>query len=254
MSRSISERWRTLRGVARSLRIYYGNRQRREAMERLYRRFVKPGDLVFDVGAHVGDRVAAFRRLGARVVAVEPQPALRATLKLLHGRDRAVTIEPFALGRADGTITFNLNLDNPTVSTASPDFIRAAAGAPGWEGQAWTTAITVPMTTLDALIARHGTPAFVKIDVEGFEAEVLAGLSRPVAALSFEFTTIQREVANAAIDRCVALGYASFNAALGESQTLVHAAWLGAPQIAQWLAALPVAANSGDVYARLDPP
>jgi FkbM family methyltransferase len=243
--------WRTARGVVRSLRIYYGNRQRRDAMERLYGRFIKPGDLVFDIGAHVGDRVAAFRRLGARVVAVEPQPALRTTLKLLHRRDRAVTIEPVALGRSVGTIDLRLNLDNPTVATASPDFIRAAAGAAGWEGQAWTRTLAVPMTTLDVLIARHGVPAFIKIDVEGFEAEVLAGLSRPVAALSFEFTTIQRSIATAAIDRCIALGYASFNAALGESQTLVHGDWLTAAQIAQWLTALPHAANSGDVYARL---
>jgi FkbM family methyltransferase len=243
--------WRTARGVVRSLRIYYGNRQRRDAMERLYGRFIKPGDLVFDIGAHVGDRVAAFRRLGARVVAVEPQPALRMTLKLLHGRDRAVTIEPVALGRSVGTIELRLNLDNPTVATASPDFIRAAAGAAGWEGQAWTRTLAVPMTTLDVLIARHGVPAFIKIDVEGFEAEVLAGLSRPVVALSFEFTTIQRSIATAAIDRCVALGYASFNAALGESQTLAHEDWVTAAQIAQWLTALPHAANSGDVYARL---
>jgi FkbM family methyltransferase len=243
--------WRTARGVVRSLRIYYGNRQRRDAMERLYGRFIKPGDLVFDIGAHVGDRVAAFRRLGARVVAVEPQPALRTTLKLLHRRDRAVTIEPVALGRSVGTIDLRLNLDNPTVATASPDFIRAAAGAAGWEGQAWTRTLAVPMTTLDVLIARHGVPAFIKIDVEGFEAEVLAGLSRPVAALSFEFTTIQRSIATAAIDRCIALGYASFNAVLGESQTLVHEDWVTAAQIAQWLTALPHAANSGDVYARL---
>jgi len=248
---SLSDRWRSARGVVRSLRIYYGNRQRRDAMERLYRRFVKPGDLVFDVGAHVGDRVAAFRRLGARVVAVEPQPALRTTLKWLHGRDRAVTIEPLALGREEGSVELMLNLDNPTVSTASPEFVRAAAGARGWEGQTWTRTTTVAMTTLDALIARHGMPAFIKIDVEGFEAEVLAGLSRPVAALSFEFTTIQRKVARAAIDRCVALGYASFNAALGESHTLVHEPWLTAPQMAYWLAALPHAANSGDVYAVL---
>ena len=59
---------RTLRGVARSLRIYYGDRARRTAMDRLYGAFVRPGDLVFDVGAHVGDRIGAFRRLGARVL------------------------------------------------------------------------------------------------------------------------------------------------------------------------------------------
>src|SRR6266487_4655497 len=183
--------WRTLRGVVRSLRIYYGDRRRRAGMQRLYGQFVRPGDLVFDVGAHVGDRIAAFRRLGARVVAVEPQSALVKTLKLLYGRDRAVAIEPVAVGRREGTIELKLNIDNPTVSTASEAFVRAAGGAPGWEGQAWTRAIRVPVTTLDALIARHGMPAFIKIDVEGFEAQALGGLTQPPAALSFEFTTIQ---------------------------------------------------------------
>ena len=88
------EALRTIRAVLRSLRIYYGDRRRRAAMDRLYAQFVKPGDLVFDVGAHVGDRVGAFRRLGARVVAVEPQPALVTTLKLIYGRDGAVAIKP----------------------------------------------------------------------------------------------------------------------------------------------------------------
>ncbi len=245
------ESLRTARGVARSLRIYYGDRQRRAAMDRLYGRFVKPGDLVFDVGSHVGDRIAAFRRLGACVVAVEPQPALVRTLKLLYGGDGAVLIEPVAVGRSAGTIELKLNIDNPTVSTASADFVRAADGARGWEGQAWTRTIPVAVTTLNDLIARHGAPTFIKIDVEGFEAEALAGLTRPVAALSFEFTTIQREVALAGVERCAALGYTRFDAALGESQALVHGRWVTAQEIARWLAALPDDANSGDVYASL---
>ena len=74
----------------RSLGIYYGRKSRRIEKDRLYAQFVRSGDLVFDVGAHVGDRVASFRRLGARVVAVEPQPALALTLKTLYGRDRNV--------------------------------------------------------------------------------------------------------------------------------------------------------------------
>jgi FkbM family methyltransferase len=242
---------RTARGVLRSLRIYYGDRPRRAAMQRLYAQFVRPGDLVFDVGAHVGDRTAAFRRLGARVVAVEPQPALVKTLKLLYGRDRAVAIEAAALGRNPGTIALKLNPDNPTVSTASAAFIAAADGAPGWHGQAWTRSIDVPMVTFDQLIARHGLPAFAKIDVEGFEAEALLGLSQPLAALSFEFTTIQRDVAQACLERCQALGSFRYNAALGESHELVHAIWLSADAIGTWLAALPIEANSGDIYARL---
>ena len=164
---------------------------------------------------------------------------------------RAVMIEPQAVGRSAGTVELKLNLANPTVSTASQAFVQAADGAPGWEGQAWTRTIRVPVTTLDALIARHGMPAFIKIDVEGFEAEALAGLAQPVPALSFEFTTIARDVAAACIERCCALGYARFNAALGESQTFVHPAWRSGREIAAWLAGLPDAANSGDIYAML---
>src|SRR5262249_1947047 len=237
-------------GVVRSLRIYYGDRARGAAMDKLYAQFIRPGDLVFDIGAHVGDRVAAFRRLGARVVAVEPQPALARTLRLLYGRDRHVAVEPVAVGRSAGSIELHINVDNPTVSTASHEFVRAAAGAPGWEGQAWGKIVRVPITTLDSLMARHGTPAFIKIDVEGFEAEVLAALSRPVAALSFEFTTIQRDVAGICVARCATLGYTRFNAALGESQTFAHAQWLSAETVARWLAGLPAAANSGENYAR----
>jgi len=243
------ERLRTARGIVRSLFIYYGSRRHGAAMDRLYGQFVHPGDLVFDAGAHVGDRVAAFRRLEARVVAIEPQPALVRTLRLLYGRDRNVAIEPVALGAQAGSVELKLNIDNPTVSTASDDFVAAARGAPGWDGQAWTGRITVPMTTLDALIARHGVPAFLKVDVEGFEAQALAGLTHPLAALSFEFTTIQRDVALAALDRCAALGFSGFDAALGESQTLVHGDWRSADAIRQWLIELPDAANSGDIYA-----
>jgi len=244
------ESLRTARGVLRSLRTYYGGRARRAAMDRLHREFVRPGDLVFDVGAHVGDRIASFRLLGARVVAVEPQPALVATLRLLYGRDRNVAIESVALGAREGETTLRINIDNPTVSTASDDFVRAADGAAGWEDQRWDRSMTVPVTTLDVLITRHGLPAFVKIDVEGLEADVLAGLGRPPAALSFEFTTIQRAVARRCIARCAALGLVAFNAALGESQTLIADNWRDADAMRAWLDALPHDANSGDIYAR----
>lgn len=238
----------TTLGVLRSLRIYHGHPARARAMDRLYAQFIVPGDLVFDVGAHVGDRIASFRRLGARVVAVEPQPALYRTLKLLFARDRKVALVRSAIGRTIGTAGMELNLRNPTLSTLSGDFIAASQDAAGWEGEVWQASIQVPVTTLDALIETYGRPAFIKLDVEGFEAEALAGLSAPVPALSFEFTTIQRRVAFACIERGAALGYREFNAALGESHTLGK--WRSAQVMADWLAALPHAANSGDIYGR----
>jgi FkbM family methyltransferase len=242
---------RRARGVSRSLRLYHGDPVRALAMDRLYGQFIAAGDLAFDVGAHVGDRIASFRRLGARVVAVEPQPALQRALRLLFGRDGEVTLIGAAIGRVPGRGVLRINLDNPTISTLSMDFIAASRGAAGWQGEDWPVSLDVAVTTLEALVGTHGQPSFIKLDVEGFEAEALAGLSRPVPALSFEFTTIQRPVAMACLERCRALGYTQFNAALGESQSL--GAWCSAEAAADWLAGLPHDANSGDIYARMPP-
>lgn len=238
--------------IGRSLRLYHAP-ERRPLMDAFHRRFLGPGGLAFDVGCHVGDRAASFCRIGARVVGVEPQPRLARALRLMFGRLPGFTLVQSLIGASVGEAVLRLNSANPTVATASADFIAAADGAPGWEGQVWDAEIALPRTTLDALIAEHGMPDFVKIDVEGWEAEVLAGLSRPPRALSFEFTTIQRGVALASLERLVALGFGHFNACLGESMAWVFPAAVGADAMGRWLSELPAEANSGDVYAALNP-
>jgi FkbM family methyltransferase len=235
--------------LERSLEVYYGDPARDAAMDALYARFLPKGGLAFDIGSHVGDRIASFRRLGARVVALEPQPTCATVIRAIHGGDGDVTLVQSACGGAEGILRLHINSANPTVTTASADFVRAADGAGGWEGQVWDQALDVPVTTLDALIAQHGRPDFVKIDVEGFEDTVLEGLSSSVPALSFEFTTIQRDVAERCMARLAALGYARFNVALGESQKMTFASPVPAGEMRRHLAALPHDANSGDVYA-----
>lgn len=237
--------------VARSVVTYHGDPAKAAAMDALYARFLKAGDLAFDIGSHVGDRVASFRRLGARVVALEPQPGPANAIAQLFDGDGEVTLLRAACGSAEGDLILKVNSANPTVTTASAAFVASADGAEGWHGQVWDREITVPCLTLDRLIADHGPPAFVKIDVEGFEADVLAGLSAPLPALSFEFTTIQRDVALACLDRLAALGPYRFNVALGESQQMTFDEAISATEMARHIAGLPHAANSGDVYAVL---
>jgi FkbM family methyltransferase len=240
-----------LTALERSRAIYRNDPAREAALDEFYRAFVPQGALVFDVGAHVGDRTACFRRLGARVIALEPQPDCAALLRAEFAEDAQVQIVEAAIGAQQGSARLHRNEANPTVSTLSTEFIAAARDAEGWREQNWTSEIDVPVRTLDDLIATHGVPHFIKIDIEGFEYEALKGMQQGVPALSFEFTTIQRDVARACIARLGELGYRSFRGSLGESLAFAQAKPLDASDILEWMLTLPSAANSGDIYAWL---
>lgn len=236
--------------IGRSLDIYYRDTARTDRMDQLNASFVCDGGLAFDIGAHVGDRTASFLRLGASVVAVEPQPRVFRALKLIHGRQPRAVLQCEAVGAMPGQIELHVNSDNPTISTVSRALINAAHDAEEWKKEVWDATIRVPVTTIDELIAKHGIPNFVKIDVEGHELEVLMGLSLSIPALSFEFTTIQRDIALACIEFLSNLGRYEFNISLGEEHQLRHQTWVDPLKMRAEIADLPGSANSGDVYAR----
>lgn len=240
-----------LLGLLRSLAVYW-RPGRQPALRRLYGAFVRPGSLVFDVGAHLGDRTAAFASLGARVIALEPQPRVAAWLRRLVGRRADVEIVEQAVGPREGTARLAVSRRTPTVSTVSRLWRdRMPERNPGFEGVRWEDEIEVPMTTLDALVDRFGLPDFCKLDIEGYEAEALEGLSRAVSALSVEFVRGGLEVAEACVARLETLGRYEYNAVAGEGRSFVFDGWLTAGEARTWLRGGAYDLPFGDLYARL---
>ena len=230
-------------GLARSLLVYRARPWKTARLARLYGTLLAPGDLAFDIGAHVGNRVRALLRAGARVVALEPQESLHAFLA--WDLPPGVTLLRQAAGAAPGRAELAVSRLHPTVSSLDP---RRIAAAPGFDHVRWDSREPVEVTTLDALIAAHGLPRFVKIDVEGFEAEVLAGLSQPVARLAFEALPAAPEAARACLARLAELGPYRFNLIEGEGDRFALD-WTDAAGLAGALRRL---TRNGDVYARLD--
>ena len=156
------DKWPRAYGLLRSLMIYYGQPWRLPKLRRLYRPFLEPGDLAFDIGAHVGNRSRVWAGLGARVVAVEPQADLAAWLRWQFKGRHEITVVETALAAAPGRASMHIDPANPTVTTLSSDWIDQVTKTDGFKDVAWKPPIDVEATTLDRLINTHGLPVFLQ--------------------------------------------------------------------------------------------
>lgn len=235
-------------GFLRSLLIY-SNPQRQFVWRRFYRENLNSGDIVFDIGTHVGSRARAMRAAGAKVIAFEPQTPF--TQFLQWSLPRAITLVAAALGSKESEGQLAISSLHPTVSSLRTDFVSDASKTPGFEHVRWDSLQAVKVLTLDSQILQYGSPSYVKIDVEGFELEVLAGLTKPIPLLSVEYLPGFPKLTLAVVDRIAELGDYRFNPVVGEKAKFLWTEWRNAEALKSWLKTQPANAASGDLFARL---
>jgi FkbM family methyltransferase len=238
-------------GFSWSFLIYYGLPFHHQSLKRIYAPFIRAGDLCFDIGAHLGDRVRAWSRLRAHIVALEPHPGMMSWLRHSYGHRTNIRLIEQAVGAQPGIATLWISRLTPSVSTTSKEWLTTVQHNRRFAGVRWDEQIPVTVTTLDALISQYGKPAFCKIDVEGAELEVLQGLSQALPALSFEYIPAKIDTALGCIKRIDQLGQYEYNWRMSEFPRWCSSVWLNSAEMTTALTRMRRYDNSGDVYARL---
>lgn len=210
-----------------------------------YNQFVNVGDICFDVGANIGNRTEIFLALGAKVIAVEPQRQCVQMLKLRFGNK--IHLLQVALGMSEASAKMYIS-ETSEISSLSKDWIDSVSKS-RFSNSQWTKKETVRISTLDRLIATYGLPRFCKIDVEGYEQEVLMGLSQPIEFISFEYTIPERM---GSVAECLAqlskLGNFECNYTVGEQMELKFPQWVSQETLMKTLIQISNEELFGDVY------
>lgn len=213
-----------------------------------FRQFIAPGDLIFDVGANVGELTHVFATLGATVVAIEPQPGCAGVLKKRFAACEKVKIVELGVGDRVGRLPIYVNDGSHALASFSNRWVTQSRFAE----LDWNQSETVGITTLDHLIADYGRPKFCKIDVEGFEAAVLRGLSAKIPYLSFEFVSEFLNETKECVAHLSSLGSVQFNYSFYTFYRFQSRRWLSAEELMQKLSRFSAYYWSGDIYARFD--
>lgn len=246
-----------LKQKKKALDVAYRNRVRkreegqfeRKAL-RFYSQFISRNSLCFDVGANIGNRTKLFLEFGARVVAVEPQGRCAEVLTRTFGGNKDFFLVQKGLGAAEGIADLNIS-NADTISSISTDWINSVKQSGRFKNYSWDKKQQIMLTTLDTLIGQFGNPGFIKIDVEGYEYEVLKGLTQATGVISFEFTPEYLDATLMSLKHLQSIGEIQANYSLGESMELSLDHWISVDELVDRLKSYKDS-NSvfGDVYVR----
>ena len=231
--------------VVSSLMNNFRKAGKKKRMQKFYGQFIHPGDLCFDVGANVGDWSDVFLFLGAKVIGVEPQSSFFDALQKRFRENSSVEIVRVGVGSKEEERELKVSVIQGN-STFSDEFIESYKH---FEYASWPTTEKVRMTTLDHLIQQFGRPKFCKIDAEGYELEILKGLSMPIRFIQFEYVPPFRKQTIESIDILSKLGEARFNYSWYEEMKLQLTENVNAEEMKWLVRSFPEEFLVGDILA-----
>ena len=226
---------------------YLKRKEQAKKSLQFYKQFITYGDVVFDVGANIGERAEVFLKAGGSVVCVEPQTNCLAILHKKFDANNKVTIIDKALGEKEGIGEMSVCITDSVISTMSEKWKTEGRFSNDYTH---TQTAQVAVTTLDILITQYGLPKFCKIDVEGFELNVIKGLSKPIPFISFEFTKEFLKDAQEIVTHLSAIGNLQVNCSIGESMLLLNPEWLSVEKLFAQLYATADELLWGDIYVK----
>jgi len=232
--------------IAHKVRQWTNDDQRKYEF---YKTFIKPSNIVFDFGANIGKRTKIFLKLGARVVAIEPQKECARIIHLAF-RNKVVII-PKALAEKEGIADIRLD-ESSTLSSMSEEWINAVKNSGRFKDHRWASQQRIETTTLDNLINSFGIPRFIKIDVEGYEYQVLRGLTKRVEVISIENTPERIGATRDCMEYLSSLGGIELNYSFGETMQWVFPKWIQINEMMIFLEQVRINNEEGigDVYIK----